>query len=144
MDDCQNALHQVEVHAAHGRHAAEFLADQRLFGRAVHLHDADSGTHVVADCFGARKLRCDWRRSGAGAASVVTSMAVAVLVLMPVVVLMLVLVLVRMTVRLSTLIMSMIAVATLATSSGMLAIGTFCGFGLAFVRHGGFLVRFVV
>ncbi|WP_240162867.1 hypothetical protein [Paraburkholderia sp. Cy-641] len=71
MDDRQHALDQVEVHAANGRQTAEFLADQRFLGRAVHLHDADGGAQVVADSFGTRQAQWRRRERGGGAAGAV-------------------------------------------------------------------------
>jgi len=76
MHDREHALHQVEVEAPHGWHATELLADQRFFGRAVHLHDADRGAHVSADGFGSRKL--GQRDGGGGAAGVDVVVDVAI------------------------------------------------------------------
>jgi hypothetical protein len=44
MHHRQHALHQVEFQALDRRHAAQLLADQRFFGGAIHLHDADRST----------------------------------------------------------------------------------------------------
>ncbi len=87
MDDGQHALHQIEVHAADVRHAAEFLADQRFFGRTIHLHDADRGAQVAADGLGARQAhgRDGSRRCGATGLVVVVAVAVCVGVMLMIV-----------------------------------------------------------
>jgi len=36
----ERALHQVEIHSLHARHALQLAADQTFLGRTVHLRDA--------------------------------------------------------------------------------------------------------
>ncbi|MFM0221630.1 hypothetical protein [Paraburkholderia dipogonis] len=141
MDDRQDALHQVEFHAAHVRHAAEFLADQRFFGRAIHLHDADGGAHVAADGFGWRQ----WDRRGYGSGcSCSAARRVCITVG------------VRVAVAVMGMVVSMRIVAMSAVRVVMSVKVPFVpvrtgsrpfeavGFGVVGLRHGGFLVRFVV
>ncbi|CAI8692242.1 LigA [Burkholderia sp. IT-111MI5] len=65
--DGQHPLHQVEFERRHLAHPAELLADQRLLGRAVHLHDPERGAHV-ARCGRLRdRQRCERQRGGGAA-----------------------------------------------------------------------------
>jgi hypothetical protein len=156
VHDGQHALHQVEVETLHAGHAAELFADQRFFGGAVHLHDADGGAHVVANCFGYRELGQD-RRGGAAAGVVGVAVIVVVIVVM----------VVRMIVALGmAVVLPMIVVVTITVTVPMTIFGCVvkftcvilprmpvgaCSavfvtahFGVAGVLHGGFLAGFVV
>ena len=72
MNHGQHALHQVEVQRVHAVQAAELLADQGFFRRAVHLADAQArqqlaGTGLQRQGGGCRGGQRD---GGAGAAAV--------------------------------------------------------------------------
>jgi hypothetical protein len=41
VGDGEQALHQAEFQRDHFGHAGQLLADQRFFGGAIHLQDAD-------------------------------------------------------------------------------------------------------
>jgi hypothetical protein len=77
MNNRQRPLHQIEIETRDRRHRAELAANQRLFGRAIHLHDTNRGAHAIAGCLGRSERRQRGGGRRAAALRVLMSMPVA-------------------------------------------------------------------